>query len=401
LRAKAQAFPALQFARRGGLTSARRVWIDDVRARHARGTTELQTCTFVAVFQHCGWNNGARFYSGSRYHFSIMHPSEPPRLPLANLATPLVELKNLAPLLGIGRVLMKRDDLTGLETSGNKVRKLEYVIADALRSGADTLVTNGGFQSNHCRTTAALGARLGLKVRLILRSADPSPPPDGNLLLDHLFGARISFHPPDEYNGRRKQLVDAAMQAERDTGRKPYFFPVGASIPLGCWGYIRCMHEMSEQLGRDSKIDVFSAVSSAGTHAGLMLGKAILGLDNWRIAGVPVSDSVEFFQKEIRDLVDRTVQEYSLNLAPEQTPIELIDGFIGDGYAIPYPQAIETTRLLARSEGVLLDPTYTSKAMTGFIETIRRGGVRNGATPLFVHTGGAFGLMARRDLFED
>jgi D-cysteine desulfhydrase len=333
--------------------------------------------------------------------FATMHRSEPPRLELANLPTPLVELKNLAARLEVPRLLIKRDDLTGLETTGNKVRKLEYVIADAVRSGADTLVTNGGFQSNHCRATAALGARLGLNVRLILRSADANPPREGNLFLDHLFGAQISFHAPDEYNGRRKQLIDAVMQAERDAGRKPYFFPVGASIPLGCWGYIRCIEEMANQLGRETKVDVFSAVSSAGTHAGLMLGKALLGLDNWRVVGIPVSDSLEFFRQEIRDLVDRTVEQYALGLQPSQTPIELIDGFIGEGYAIPYPEAIDTTRVLARTEGILLDPTYTAKGMTGFVETVRRGGVRNGATPLFVHTGGAFGLLARRDLFED
>src|SRR5688572_5803071 len=123
-----------------------------------------------------------------------MHAKEPPRLELANLPTPLVELKNVAKELGVPRVLLKRDDLTGLETSGNKVRKLEYVIADALASGADTLVTHGGYQSNHCRATAALGARLGFKVRLILRSPEPDPPRDGNLFLDELLGAEISFH---------------------------------------------------------------------------------------------------------------------------------------------------------------------------------------------------------------
>src|SRR2546421_7505771 len=121
-----------------------------------------------------------------------MHPKEPPRLPLANLPTPIVELKNLARELGIERVLMKRDDLTGLETSGNKIRKLEYVIVDAVANGADTLVTNGGFQSNHCRATAAIGARLGLRVRLILRCPEANPPKDGNLFLDHLFGAQVS-----------------------------------------------------------------------------------------------------------------------------------------------------------------------------------------------------------------
>jgi D-cysteine desulfhydrase len=329
-----------------------------------------------------------------------MHAHEPPRLTLANLPTPLVELKNLAKHLGIERFLLKRDDLTGLETSGNKVRKLEYVVADALKNGADTLVTNGGFQSNHCRATAAIGAKLGLRVRLLLRSPENNPPRDGNLFLDHLFGAEISLHHPDEYNGKRREMIDGAMEAERRAGHHPYFFPVGASIPLGCWGYIRCIAELSEQLGRDTKVDIFSAVSSAGTHCGLMMGKALFKLDSWRIVGVPVSDNLEYFHKELRELERETTRQFKLGLEESQTPIELIDGFIGEGYAIPYPQAIETTRLLAKSEGVLLDPTYTSKAMTGMLAAIREGRIRRGAVPVFIHTGGVFGLFARRDLFS-
>lgn len=328
-----------------------------------------------------------------------MHSKEPPRLELAQLPTPVVELKNLAGELGIPRMLMKRDDLTGLETTGNKVRKLEYVVADAVARGADTLVTHGGFQSNHCRATASIGARLGLKVRLILRSQQSDPPREGNLFLDHLFGADISLHPVEEYNTRKKKLIDAAMSAERGAGRTPYFFPVGASVPLGCWGYIRCMSELAEQLGRDSVVDVFSAVSSAGTHVGLMLGKAMFGLDKWRVIGVPVSDSVAFFQQDLRELERKTVALFGLDVTEAQTPIELIDGFIGEGYAIPYPAAIETIRLVARKEGIGLDPTYTAKAMTGVIETIRKGAVRPEATPLFIHTGGIFGLMAKRELF--
>ena len=329
-----------------------------------------------------------------------MHPNEPPRLPLANLPTPIVELRNLARDLGVERVLMKRDDLTGLEVSGNKVRKLEYILADALSSGADTLVTLGGFQSNHCRATAALGARLDMKVRLILRSADANPERDGNLFLDELFGAQVSFHGPDEYNGRRKGLIDGVMEAARREGRKPYFFPVGASIPRGCWGYVRCVHEMAQQLGRDAKVDVFSAVSSAGTHAGLMLGKALFGLDDWRMIGVPVSDSLDYFQRELTQLVDQTARDFRLDVTAAQMPLELLDGYIGEGYAIPFPASVEMIRTLARREGILLDPTYTSKAFCGFVDAIRNRTVRPGATPVFLHTGGAFGLMARRDLFR-
>src|SRR5688500_12854924 len=327
-----------------------------------------------------------------------MHSKEPPRLELAQLPTPIVELKRLAAELGVPRFLMKRDDLTGLETTGNKVRKLEYVVADAVARGADTLVTHGGFQSNHCRATAAIGARLGLKVRLILRSPDPDPPREGNLFLDHLFGADITVHAVEDYNTRRAELIDAAMAAERAAGRTPYFFPVGASVPLGCWGYIRCVAELAEQLGRDTPLDIFSAVSSAGTHVGLMLGKAMLGLNKWRVIGVPVSDSVEFFQKDLRELERKTVAIFGLDVTEAQTPIELIDGFIGEGYAIPYPEAVDTIRQVARLEGVVLDPTYTGKGMPGAIATIRAG-LRPGAVPVFVHTGGVFGLMARRDLF--
>jgi D-cysteine desulfhydrase len=335
-------------------------------------------------------------------HNHVMHPKEPPRINLAQLPTPVAELKNLGREMSVPRILCKRDDLTGLEVSGNKVRKLEYLLADAQAQGADTLVTNGGFQSNHCRATAAIGARLGMKVRLILRApADGSEPSnEGNLFFDRLLGAHITMHPVSEYSTNRKAIIDQAMADERAAGRKPYFFPVGASVPLGCWGYIRCFRELLDQLGAETKIDVFATVSSSGTYAGLVLGKALFRAANWRVVGIPVSDSIEFFQKDLRELIHATNDKFSLGLSESDTSIELLDDFIGEGYAIPYPAAIETVKRVARSEGLILDPTYTSKAMYGFLETIRTGGVRKGATPLFVHTGGAFGLMARRDLFS-
>lgn len=330
----------------------------------------------------------------------MIHPHEPPRLRLAQLPTPLVDLKNLARQLNQPRIALKRDDLTGLETTGNKIRKLEYVLADALDRGADTLVTGGGYQSNHCRATAALGARLGLRVRLLLRSPQARPANEGNVLLDRLFGAEITFHSPEEFSGRRQELFDAAMDAERRAGRTPFYFPVGASIPLGSWGYIRCIHELAEQVGRDAKVDLFVPVGSSGTMAGAVLGRALCKCDDWRIVGVPICDSVEFFQKDIRKLVADTIETYNLALSQIETPIELLDGYIGDGYAIPFPAAIDALKRLATAEGVLLDPTYTSKAFAGFIDAIGRGTIRSGAVPVFLHTGGVFGLMARRDLFE-
>jgi D-cysteine desulfhydrase len=240
-----------------------------------------------------------------------------------------------------------------------------------------------------------------MRVRLILRAPGDgsSPANEGNLFLDRLFGADISMHSVDEYSTKRKELIDATMEAEKSAGRVPYFFPVGASVPLGCWGYIRCMHELIQQLGRETKIDLFVPVSSAGTYCGVMIGKALFKLDNWRTIGVPVSDSVEFFQKDLRQLERATNDAFALGLRESDTEIELLDGFIGDGYAIPYDAAIATVKLLARREGILLDATYTSKAMTGMLACIRQGELRDGATPVFLHTGGAFGLLARTDLF--
>lgn len=329
----------------------------------------------------------------------LIHPQEPSRLSLAQLPTSLHPLGNLSRHFRGSEMLLKRDDLTGLEVSGNKVRKLEYVVADAIQAGADTLVTHGGFQSNHCRATAAVAARLGLKCRLLLRSPG-NPPNDGNLFMDRLFGAEISLHPPAEYAERRQSLIDQAMEAERAADRRPYFFPVGASIPLGCWGYIRCLHELVEQLGRQTLVDLFAPVSSSGTIAGLILGREMFHVEHWRVFGIPVSDSVDFFRADVRKLIDDTIKAYDLPLTPGDAPIDLLDGYIGDGYAIPTPQAIETLKLVARTEGILLDPTYTAKAMVGFLEQVRQDRIRPGAKAVFLHTGGIFGLLARRDLFD-
>lgn len=328
-----------------------------------------------------------------------MHPQEPARLNFAQLPTPLVELKNLAKQTDVEQILLKRDDLTGLEISGNKIRKLEYVIADALAQGADTLITHGGSQSNHCRATAAIGARLGLRVRMLLRSDDPNPPSDGNLFLDQLFGADVSYHPANVYRAELDTMVADVMKAERAASRTPYFFPVGASVPFGCWGYIRCIAELIEQLDIKQPVDIYCATSSGGTQVGLMLGKALFGCDNWRILGVPVSDSVDYFHQSLRELERATVEQFQLTVTPEQTPIELIDGFIGDGYAIPYPAAVDTIRLLGRSEGIVLDPSYTSKGMTGMLAAIKQQPPER--LPVYLHTGGAFGLFACRNLLAE
>lgn len=332
-----------------------------------------------------------------------IHDREPPRLSLACLPTPLVDLPNLAGRLGVPRILLKRDDLTGLELSGNKIRKLEYFLADAKAQGCDTLVTNGGYQSNHCRATSAAGARVGMKVRLILRAPPPAAGPAplaGNLLLDRLFGAELSLHAPEEYAARRDELIAAAIAELRAAGRRPYFFPVGGSVPLGSWGYVRCVAELLSQLPPGQPADVFVAVSSSGTLGGLALGRALLKADHLRVVGVPVSDKLELFRPDVGQIIHDTIATYGLDLEPEAAAYDLLGGFIGEGYAIPTPEGLATLKLVAEAEGVLLDPTYTGKAMAGFLHAIRTSYVRPGATPVFIHTGGVFGLMARGDLFQ-
>jgi len=331
-----------------------------------------------------------------------IHPQEPPRILLALLPTPIVELPRLARSIGASTLLIKRDDLTGLEITGNKIRKLEYLLADAVRQGCDTIITNGGYQSNHCRATAAACARLGLRPILILRGPPGNAPGRvGNLLLDHLFGAQIEMHPPQEYAARRDQLIDNAMTAQRAAGRKPYSFPVGGSVPLGSWGYIRCVHELLQQLPAGAPTDVYVAVSSSGTLAGLVLGKALLGATNLRIVGVPISDKLELFRPDVAQIVRQTIEQFSLSVDPSAIEIELLDGFIGDGYGLPTPQSQNAMTTVASLEGIALDPTYTAKAMAGFLHAITTRHVRNGATPLFIHTGGIFGLMARGDLVDE
>ncbi len=330
-----------------------------------------------------------------------IHPQEPDRLQLASLPTPIVQAQRLADHWNIDRLVFKRDDLTGLECSGNKIRKLEYVVAAALESGADTLVTIGGVQSNHCRATAAVAARLGLHCRLLLRidAAEPSTPV-GNLLLDELLGADISYHSGEEFSSGRQHLIQGVMGVLRAAGKQPYFIDMGASIPLGSWGYIRCFRELADQLGADSPVDLYCATGSSGTQAGLMLGKALFGCDNWTVTGVPVCDDVEYFQREIRRLERATVSEFGLDVGEELTPINLLDGFKGPGYGVPYAEAIAALRSCARYAGLLLDPVYTSKAMAGMLANIRAGRARRESVPVFVHTGGAFGLMACSELFD-
>lgn len=320
---------------------------------------------------------------------------EPKRLSLAALPTPLVRLERLGGELGDAQIWLKRDDLTGLELSGNKVRKLEYVVADALAHGCDTLVTEGTCQSNHCRATAAVCAKLGLQAVLLIR---PEPPREmqGNHLLDVLFGAQTRYYSRERFDSDSEGIVEAVLTELENAGRKPRWIPMGASEPIGCWGYIRAMAELADQLA-DSGItacDVIVPVSSGGTYAGALLGTLLHGLTGVRLWGVPVSDDVAYHVREIGGLCRRAVHQFKLPIEFADSSMRFLDGYVGEGYAIPYAAAIRAIRLLARTEGVILDPVYTAKAFCALLDGVHDGRLGGDRPVVFIHTGGIFSDFA-------
>jgi D-cysteine desulfhydrase len=323
---------------------------------------------------------------------------EPERISLANLPTPLVRLDRLSHELD-AEIWLKRDDMTGLELSGNKVRKLEYVAADAIAEGCDTLVTEGTPQSNHCRATAAVCARLGLRAVLLLR---PLPPEQtqGNHLLDVLFGAETRAFDRVQFEEQRSAIIEQTLAELRAVGRRPRWTPMGASEPLGCWGYIRALRELSEQLDERGigSCDLVLAASSGGTCAGATLGKLLHHLDNINLCAVPVSDDIAFHEAQTAELCQATIERYDLPIEFDPAAIQFIPGYVGDGYAVPYAAAIEVLRLLARTEAVVLDPVYTAKAFTALTDAVRSRRLGVDRPAVFAHTGGVFSNFAWPEL---
>jgi D-cysteine desulfhydrase len=329
----------------------------------------------------------------------------PSCISLATLPTPLQHLKRLSDYLGGPQLYVKRDDLTGMELSGNKVRKLEFLLAEALNQEADVVITYGGVQSNHCRATAAACAKLGLDVHLLIRG-EAEQPYDGNLLLDELFGAQVTFHPADEFRTHTQRIVEACIESYKRQGRTPYYFPVGASVPLGCWGYVRAFEETRAQLEAlgISACHMVTAVGSGGTLAGLLLGRELLGARDVAIWGINVCDDAAYFQREVRQLLDETNRKFHLGLAIDKIPINVIDGYVGEGYSIPYKGEIETMKLVGRMEAIALDPVYTGKAFHGMLEQMKKGTFPRSSSAdqeaiVFFHTGGTFGLFPQREHF--
>ena len=327
----------------------------------------------------------------------------PARLSLARLPTPFHPLDRLSDKLGGPRIWVKRDDLSECAISGNKIRKLEFTLARALEQGSDTLITCGGAQSNHCRATALLGARLGLKVHLILRRerSDDAPlnsTPDGNLFLDYLAGANITLYDKNEYQRNLPGLFNHWSDYYRKRGAKPYAIPTGASDGTGVWGYIACVAELLEDFKQANikPVSIVHATGSGGTQAGLSVGVALHQL-NARVTGLAVCDNERYFVNKVRDDIALWRERYDVVLDQARVHIQVDDRFIGPGYGRAGDEVFATISDVAALEGLLLDPVYTGKAFYGMVEKIRAGEFDGESDLVFIHTGGIFGLMAQRD----
>lgn len=337
-----------------------------------------------------------------------------PRFALANLPTPFEKLTRLSRAFN-ANLYVKRDDQTGLALGGNKTRKLEFIIADALAQGADAIVSWAGAQSNWCRQLAAAARCAGIEPFLVIfkRSGLPSEE-DGNLLLDEIFGADISTfaiergHPIGELE-QVQSFVDVAVSKVKQRGKRPYIAPIGGSRPEGSmlrpWGaiaYVKAMLELIEQaVANGTSINrLVLATSSGSTHAGLLAGARLLGLP-LEIIGISMSEPKEEITQVVRELGARTLSEFTTGLPNHIGEVTVLDAYVGEGYGMLDAQTLEALSLFAKTEGILLDPVYTGKAMAGLLDLCTKGRFGQKENVVFLHTGGLPALFPyRRGILE-
>lgn len=326
-----------------------------------------------------------------------------PRYPLAQLPTPITDATRLREALGgpskCPRILIKRDDLTALGLGGNKARKLEYLVADALAKGARTLITTGAVQSNHARMTAAAACIAGLRCVLVLTSRDEVPRVEGNLLLDRLFAAEVRFVPAEDPMlavGRDEEVVAEVVREEQAVGRVPYVIPVGGSSPVGTVGYVSGTEELVGQLRAMGVAPsrLYYGSGSRGTQAGLTLGAKLSGAP-YKLWGVAVSAGEPEKIVRAMNAANDAAALLGVDIRVGRDDFFTDQGFIGDGYGIPTPLGLESIGLLARTEAILLDPVYTSKGFSALLAHIRAGEIPPTDTVVFLHTGGWPALFTR------
>ena len=340
---------------------------------------------------------------------------EIPRIHFAHLPTPIEFLPNLTTDSNGPRLFIKRDDQTGLALGGNKTRKLEFLVADAQAKGARCLITAGAVQSNHCRQTAAAAAKFGMECILVLTAADlksklssevlsENPDmtehkkiaaPDGNLLLDQLFNAKIVWAKPDQRDSVLQEYFDKAEQQ----GKKPYLIPYGGSNQIGAIGYVYGMKELLEQLASNSSLPypdwiVFPS-SSGGTQAGLILGAKLFEYQG-RVLGISVDETAPVLQERVLNIANRCAEYIDVNVEFSWNDILVDDHYLGGGYGVMGKNEQDAIRLFGRLEGIILDPVYTGRAAGGMMDLIRKRYFAQDKTVLFWHTGGTPALFAQK-----
>ncbi|WP_326541487.1 D-cysteine desulfhydrase [Pseudorhodoferax sp.] len=325
-----------------------------------------------------------------------------PRIRLGHFPTPLEPMDNLSRALGGPRLWIKRDDCTGLSTGGNKTRKLEFLMAEALARKADVVITQGATQSNHARQTVAAAARLGMRCHILLEdrtgSTDPDYTDNGNVLLDHLHGATVGRRPGGSDMQAEMEVLAARLT---EAGHRPYVIPGGGSTPLGAVGYANAALELiSQATDRGLRIDhLVHATGSAGTQAGLVVGLQALN-SPIRLLGIGVRAPREKQETMVHDLGRRTWDLLGLRGELPREAVAANCDYVGGGYGVPTPGMVEAVTLLAQTEGLLLDPVYSGKGMAGLIDLIRRGRFRKDENIVFLHTGGSVALFGYPSTFR-
>jgi len=318
-----------------------------------------------------------------------------PRIRLGHFPTPLEPMGNLSELLGGPRLWVKRDDCTGLSTGGNKTRKLEYLMAEAVAARANVVVTQGATQSNHARQTAAAAARLGMKCHILLEdrtgSTDPDYTDNGNVLLDRLHGATVERRPGGADMQREMEQVAEKLRAD---GLRPYVIPGGGSNPVGALGYVNAAFELVAQAAAQGmKIDyLVHATGSSGTQAGLVAGLYAINSDI-KLLGIGVRAPRDKQENMVHDLACRTVEHMGMRGGVPRESVVANCDYVGPGYGLPTPGMLEAVSLLAQTEGLLLDPVYSGKGMAGLIDLIRKGHFQPKHNVVFLHTGGSVALF--------
>ena len=327
---------------------------------------------------------------------TIANLIEQSRVELANLPTPITQVRygweNV-------RLFLKRDDLTGCASTGNKIRKLEYLIADAQAQGCDTLVTCGGVQSNHTRATAVAAAMTNMRAVLVLAGETPQDL-DGNVLLSRMAGADVRIIPPVDAADRHARMVEIAQEL-KSAGYKPYVMPSGGSDEVGALGYVRAMSEINAQLQENPRGIgcIVHPCGSGGTYVGSFIGRRLANLKPRHVAAI-VEGDIPDWRRVLLDYIARTTKRWNIDMSADAGEIELLDA-VGLGYAVSTDEEIEFIVRFARRTGIFLDPVYTGKALYALDRAIRSGTFDPGGNVLFIHTGGVFALFPSRDRLSD